>query len=30
MTRLVEDWLDLVDEIVHKGIARTPTRVLAA
>jgi trehalose synthase len=30
MTRLVEDWLDLIDETVHKGVARTPTRVLAA
>jgi trehalose synthase len=30
MTRLAEDWLDLVDEIIHKGVGRTPTRVLAA
>jgi len=30
MTRLVEDWLDLIYEIVHKGVARKPARVLAA
>jgi len=30
MTRLVEDWLDLINEMVHKGAARTPARGLAA
>jgi trehalose synthase len=30
MTRLAEDRLDLIDEIVHKGVAGAPARVLAA
>ena len=28
MTRLVEDTLNLIDEIVHKSVARTSARLL--